>query len=37
MNTEDYKDIFEPFDRLVEVEITGIGVLRNRFVRDGQS
>lgn len=23
MNTEDYKDIFEPFDRLTEIEIAG--------------
>ena len=23
MNTEDYKDIFEPFDRLIEIEIAG--------------
>ncbi len=24
MNLEDYKDIFEPFERLVEIEICGI-------------
>lgn len=23
MNTEDYKDIFEPFEKLVEIEISG--------------
>ena len=23
MNPEDYKDIFEPFDRLIEIEIAG--------------
>lgn len=23
MNTEDYQDIFEPFDRLIEIEIAG--------------
>ena len=23
MNTADYKDIFEPFERLIEIEITG--------------